>query len=379
MRSRYGSLVPVELAPGVPATLVIGYRTALDILNDPSRFPADPRNWQKDIPADCPVLPMMQYRPNALRTSGFEHERYRAANSAALAEIDLYRLSDTIERVATPLINTFSTTGNCEIITQYAKPLVFATVNELVGCSPDIGRRVSEGAAAMFDGIDAAEGNRIFTEALAELTAQKREAPGSDVTSWLIGHSVELSDEEIVNQLVTIYVAAVEPGQNLIVNTLLLMLTDDRFAAGILGGSLATRDALDEVLFDDSPMANFCMSYPRQPILVDNTWLPPHQPVVISLAACNTDPAIRGAAVTQNRSHLAFGAGPHACPARQVAEIIARDAIDQLLDALPEITLAIAEDELRWRPGGFHRALTALPVNFPPSPPINAARPLSTP
>jgi hypothetical protein len=41
MRSRYGSLVPVDLAPGVPATLVIGYRTAVRILHDPEHFPAD--------------------------------------------------------------------------------------------------------------------------------------------------------------------------------------------------------------------------------------------------------------------------------------------------------------------------------------------------
>ncbi|MGF6882180.1 hypothetical protein ABIA39_002779 [Nocardia sp. GAS34] len=31
MRETYGSLVPVELSPGVPATLVIGYRAAVRI------------------------------------------------------------------------------------------------------------------------------------------------------------------------------------------------------------------------------------------------------------------------------------------------------------------------------------------------------------
>ena len=62
---RFGSLVPVELVPGIRATLVIGYRTAVQILNDPDHFPADPKMWQRDIPADCPVLPMMRYRPNA--------------------------------------------------------------------------------------------------------------------------------------------------------------------------------------------------------------------------------------------------------------------------------------------------------------------------
>ncbi|MGY2062489.1 cytochrome P450, partial [Nocardia gipuzkoensis] len=45
--------------------------------------------------------------------------------------------------------------------------------------------------------------------------------------------------------------------------------------------------------------------------------------------------------------------------------------IDQLLDALPEIRLAVPGPALQWRPGPFHRALAALPVVFPPSPPLN--------
>ncbi|MGW4720692.1 cytochrome P450, partial [Nocardia sp. NPDC004260] len=100
MRERFGSLAPVELAPGVPATLVLGYHTAVRILNDPDHFPADPRTWQQDIAADCPVLPMMQWRPNALCNTGAEHARYRQANVAGLAKVDLYGLHDTVAQLA---------------------------------------------------------------------------------------------------------------------------------------------------------------------------------------------------------------------------------------------------------------------------------------
>lgn len=372
MRQRYGDLVPVELAPGVPATLVIGYHTALRILNDPERFPADPRGWQKTVPADCPVLPMLGWRPNVLRSAGAEHARYRAAVSAALDGIDMYRLHETVEQVATPLINGFCGDGHCELLAQYALPTIFATLNTLVGCSPEIAQRVAVGMTALFDGTDAAAGDRMLTEALAQLTAQKRAAPGDDIASRLVVHHTALDDEEVVQQLVPLLGAAIEPTQNLIVNALLLMLTDDRFGSGILGGSLSTRDALDEALFDNAPLTNYCMSYPRQPVMIGETWLPAHQPVLISLAACNTDPAIRGAEIVANRSHLAYGAGPHACPARGVAQVIAQHTIDQLLDALPDIRLAVRPEELEWRPGVFNRALVRLPVTFPPSPPMNS-------
>ncbi|GAB2687355.1 cytochrome P450 [Nocardia thraciensis] len=369
MRERFGSMVPVELAPGVPATLVIGYRAAVRILHDPERFPADPRAWQQHIPADCPVRPLLEWRPNAIRTAGAEHLRYRQANVAAIAAVDLHGLHSVVETIAVPLINGFCEKGTADLLAEYATPLAFAVINTMLGCSPEIGQRVATGIMAMFEGDDAAQGNAMLIAALTELVALKHAEPADDITTRLLRHPAALNDQEIVEQLVPLYGAGVEPVLNLITNTLLSILTDETFAGGVLGGSLSTRDALDGVLFTDPPIANFCMTYPRQPILIDDVWLPAHQPVVISISACNNDPTVSAGDRTGNRSHLSWGAGPHACPARQAAYLIAQDAIDQLLDALPDVRLAVPREALTWRPGPFHRALAALPVAFPPSQP----------
>ncbi|MFF0543810.1 cytochrome P450 [Nocardia thailandica] len=371
MRRRFGSLVPVDLAPGVPATLVIGYHTAVRILNDPDHFPADPRMWQRNIPPDCPVLPMLTFRPTALRTTGAEHTRYRQAAVSGLAAIDLYAMHTTVEHIAVPLINSFCTAGSADLLSQYAFPLVFAAMNSMLGCTEEIGGRVATGMAQIFQsGTEAEAGNAMLEGALMDLTLIKRENPGDDITSRLLAHHAGLSDEEMVHQLVVLYGAGIEPMLNSIVNTVRLMLTDQRFAGSVLGGSLSTRDALDEVLYTDPPLANFCMTYPRQPILVDDVWLPAHEPVVISMSGCNNDPAIAAGDFVDNRAHLAWSAGPHGCPARPVAYLIVQDAIDQLLDALPEMSLAVPEEELVWRPGPFHRSLAALPVVFPRTPPL---------
>ncbi len=368
MRERFGSLVPVWLAPGVPATLVIGYWTALAILNDPEHFPADPTLWQRGIPAECPILPMMQKRPNALRSSGIEHARYRVANMDALGRVDLIALHAVVERSAVGLIDGFGGRGRADLLGEYALPLVFEVISELIGCDPDISEQTAAGMAMMFDTTaDAAAGNQLAVGALAELVARKRARPGKDVTSWLIAHRVGLNDAELVHQLFTLYAATSEPLTNLIVNTVSLMMTRPDFGGRVVGGEVTTRDALTHVLFRDPPLANFCMSYPRRPQLVDGkVWVPAHQPIVISLAACNNDPAVVGGNIFGNESHLGLGAGPHRCPARTLAELIAGDAIDQLLDALPEVELAVPAERLRWRPGPFHRSLEALPVVFTP-------------
>ncbi|WP_348529112.1 cytochrome P450 [Nocardia brasiliensis] len=370
MRSKYGHMVPVELAPGVPATLVISYRTALQILNDPVHFPADPRIWQQNVPAGCPILPMLEWRPVASRSTGTDFLRYRRATTSSINAVDLFALHHTVESIAIPVINGFCRDGSADLIRQYAFPLVFQVVNALLGCSPQIGQRLATATAAIVEGVEAEEGNKMLGAALLELITLKRAEPQGDITSRLLQDPAELTTEEVIHHVAQIYGTGIEFLLNLIVNTLLLILTDERFGENVLGGSLNSRDALDEVLFNDPPLANLLTTYPRHPILIDEVWLPAHQPVVISMAACNNDPAIRTDDMTGNCSHLAWGAGQHACPAQTMAYLIAREAIDQLLDALPEIRLDITASTPTWRPGPFHRALTALPVTFQPADPL---------
>ena len=372
MRERYGSLVPVELAPGVPATLVVGYRTALRILNDPQHFPADPRVWQRDLPAECPVLPVLQWRPAAPRTAGAEHERYRRATAAALDSVNMHGMNSIVERTALTLINSFCSAGSAELVSQYAAPLAFEIVNAILGCPPDISAKAAAATAAVFDGGgDAQEANRLFDAAVLELVRLKQTDPGDDITSHLVHDPAQFDEFEMVHQVLALYGVGMGPLQSLVINTLQSILSDNRFADGILDGSLSTRDALDEVLFTDPPLPNASVTYPRHPVLIDDVWLPAHQPVVISLTGCNNDPEIGTGQRTGNRSHLAWGAGAHGCPARSLAYLIAQNAIDQLLDALPELQLAVPADALVWRPGPLHRTLAELPVTFPASPPLN--------
>ncbi|WP_228788979.1 cytochrome P450 [Nocardia cyriacigeorgica] len=373
MRRDYGPLVPIEMWPGVPATLVTKYRTAVRILNDPEHFPADPRAWQKTVPADMPILPMVEWRPNAIRTSGAEHARYRGAMNDALAGIDLNMQRAMVEKSAIPITNTFCRDGQADVLSQYALPLVFSVLCQVLGCPQDIGEQVAAASAAMFDGVDTETVNAQMGSALLELTALKRAHPGDDVTTRLVQHPAGLTDEEMVHQLVLLFAAGVEPPVNLIANTLVMMLSDPRFTSNDHSLPLSTRSALDEMLAVDPPMANYCITYPRQPILIEKVWLPANQPVIISMAACNNDPDINTGEFAGNGWNLAFSSGPHACPAhaRPFSYLLAQDAIDQLLDALPELTLAVPKHELVWRPGPFHRALTALPVVFPPSPPLS--------
>ncbi|WP_429425026.1 cytochrome P450 [Nocardia sp. GAS34] len=373
MRRDHGALVPVDIAPGVPATLVLGYREALHVFGDPARFPADPRLWQARQGTGCPVAATMGWQPNAARTAGDEHVRYRSAVTNALDRVDLHTLRHMVERTAVTLVNEFCQNGSVDLLNHYAVPLIVEIIDQLLGFTPDISDAMFDGMMTLRDATtpaETAQADAVMAAAMRELIANKRAAPAEDLTSWLLADPAALDDAEATHAIAMLYTSGTEPTWNLIANTLLLMVTDNRFGSDLLGGALSARDAIDEALFADPPLANSCLTYPRQPQLLGDFWLPEHQPVLISLAGCHDDPTVHGER-TGNRSHLAWGAGPHACPAQSVAMLIANEALDQLLDALPDLELAHPASELAWRPGPFHRALTALPVTFPPSPPLN--------
>jgi hypothetical protein len=147
---------------------------------------------------------------------------------------------------------------------------------------------------------------------------------------------------------------------------------------------MSVEDALDEVLWTDPPLANFGVTYPVEPLDFHGVKLPADQPVVISFAAANNDPSTLADQRAGNRAHLAWGIGPHTCPAQGQARIIATVAIEKLLDGLPDMELAVPAEDLTWRPGFIQRALSSLPVRFPALPesvpdPLGETSPVTEP
>jgi cytochrome P450 len=369
LRETYGPLVPVELDPGVTATLCVGYDTALEILRRPETFSKDPRRWRAKnegrVPDTSHAGQLIRYRPQPTAVDGTEHQRYRAAIDDSTSRIDPGALRGYVERIADSLIDQFCDAGEADLIGEYCALLPLLVLGELFGCPREIADRLFTGLAHLFDGTEVAEADRTITAALQELIALKRARPAADVTSWLIAHPERLAGHELVEQLMLLTASGSDPVINLIGNALRVLMTDDRFAGGLSGGSMLVEDALDEVLWTDPPLANLAVHFPRHDVSLAGVRLREGEPVVISFAAANQDALQVSDRKRGNRGHLAFSAGPHMCPGRSSARLIASVAIEKLLDRLPDVELAGTEEELRWRPGIYQRGLVSLPVRFP--------------
>ncbi|WP_055557709.1 cytochrome P450 [Streptomyces sp. NBRC 110028] len=372
LRETYGPLAPVELDPGVTATLCVGYDTALEILRRPETFSKDPRRWRAKnegrVPDTSHAGQLIRYRPQPTAVDGEEHQRYRAAIDDSTSRIDPGALRGYVERTADSLIDQFCDAGEADLIGEYSALLPLLVLGELFGCPREIADRLFTGLAHLFDGTDVAEADRTITAALQELVALKRARPAADITSWLIAHPERLADDELVEQLMLLTASGSDPVINLIGNALRVLMTDDRFAGGVSGGSTLVDDALDEVLWADPPLANIAVHFPRHDVTLAGVRLREGEPIVISFAAANQEALRTSDRNRGNRGHLAFSAGPHMCPGRGSARLIASVALEKLLDRLPEVELAATEEELCWRPGIYQRGLISLPARFPPTP-----------
>ncbi|WP_077797337.1 cytochrome P450 [Streptomyces sp. JHA26] len=376
----YGPAAPVELAPGVEATLVTDYAAALQLLQDSGTFRKDARRWRAfnegRVGPDSPVVPLLAHRNNCMFSDGADHLRLRQAVTDSMARVDTRRLTRSTEQISGYLISQFAARGSADLLGDYARQLPLFVFNELFGCPADIGDRVLFGISGMFDGVNAEKATEVLFQAAGELVALKRGKPGDDVTSWLMQHQAALSDEEMVHQLALLLGAGAEPLRNLIGNTLHRLLTHDRYARE--GGLID--EALDDTLWENPPMANYAPHYPAGDVELAGQQLRSGDLVLVSFAAANTGPALRAARQAgSNRAHLAWSAGPHACPSKEPARHITVTAIENLFNELPDVTLAVPEDSLTWRPGPFNRALSTLPARFTPVRPGRSSGPRNGP
>ncbi|MFB6520097.1 cytochrome P450 [Streptomyces sp. NPDC056401] len=368
----YGPSAPVDIAPDVQVELVTSYDAALYVLQNPASFVRDSRRWnalnEGRVPADSPALPMMGYRPNALFSDGAAHARLRRAVTDSLATVNEHQLIRQTQQSANYLISQFSTDirGHAELMAEYAQPLPLLVFSELFGCPPEIGDRVIAGISGIFEGTPGAD--EVLGGALTELIALKRRRPTDDLTTRLMEHSAGLTDEEVLHQLVTLLSGGTAPLTAAIGTSSALYLGDE----WQLG--LPVEDAVSQTLWNFAPISNYAAHYPTHDVEIGGRVIRANDPILVSFAAANTDPKL-----TEHReqlsakAHLAFGAGPHACPAKDPAFMIAVTAVEALLNQLHDVELRVPFKALTWAPSPWSRSLVTLPIRFTPRAVAHAA------
>ncbi|MFJ8228726.1 cytochrome P450 [Streptomyces sp. NPDC094448] len=364
----FGPSAPVDIAPGVQVELVTSYDAALYILQNPATFVRDARRWnavhEGRLPEDSPAVPMMAYRPNTLFTDGAAHARLRQAVTDSLATVNELQLVRQTQQSAAYLIGQFGAApeGQAELMADYAQPLPLLVFSDLFGCPPEIGDRVISGVTGIFSGTPNAD--HILGGAITELIDLKRRHPGEDLTTRLMNHPAQLTDEEVLHQLVVLLSGGTAPLAAAIGTSTALYLGES-WQAG-----LPVEDAVSHTLWNYAPIANYATHFPVHDVEIGNRTVRANDPITISFAAANTDPRLTvHREQLSAKAHLAFGAGPHTCPAKDPAFMITVAAVESLLNGLPDVEMRVPFKDLNWASSPWTRTLLGLPIRFTPRAP----------
>ncbi|MFI1002128.1 cytochrome P450 [Streptomyces galbus] len=376
LREEHGPVAPVLLHDDVPMWVVLGHAENLHMVRTPSQFTRDSRVWtplaEGMVRPDHPLMPHIAWQPICSHAEGEEHKRLRGAVKAALATIDHRSLRRHIYRATQRLVNDFCEDGHADLVGQFSEHLPMAVICQVLGMPEEYDDRMVHAARDALKGTETALASHAYVmDALSRLTARRRARPADDFTSHLVTDPAGLSDDEVREHLRLVLFAAYEATVNLLSNVLRRVIVDPRFYARLNGGQMTVPEAVEQSLWDEPPFSTILGYFAKQDTELGGQRIRRGDGLLFAPAPGNVDPRIRpdrSASMRGNRSHLAFGGGPHECPGQDIGRAIADVGVDALLTRLPDVQLAVEEGELRWTTSIASRHLVALPVRFAPKP-----------
>lgn len=367
-----GPLGWAELAPGLPAYVVTDRRAALDLLHDDETWSHDSRPWQATISEDTAIPGMLTWRPNVTWNDGDAHIRYRTAIIDVFDLVEPHDLRERVHHAVDVLVARFGPAGEADLVAGFARPLMSLVFNDLFGLPESESSRLETGFGKLIEGgSQGAEGEAEVGAYILEHIAAKTAEPGPDLISRLLDHPVELTTEEVIWQLFVALGAGHEPTANLVSNALSRIIGNPDFYSTLTSGSRPITDAVMEVLRYETPFTNFGVRFARESLTFHGVWVQAAFPVVVSYGALGyfAEQEFGDTHAYGDASHLSWSAGAHSCPVKHHSLLIVTEAIERLTQWLPDLEPVVARERLSWRPGPFHRSLTALPVRFTPRTP----------
>jgi cytochrome P450 len=374
LQERWGVVAPVELEPGIPAWLVMGHHEICQVVRNEQLFSRDPNNWRLFadgvVSPDSGLGPMMFPRDNAYFSDGEKHRRLRGPLDDGLDSLDEHRMARFIRVTCEDLIRDFELTGRADLVADYAAVVPMLTVAGFFGIGREQGHELRAALRAIFSSAEGSQPEAYNMERiLTGVMNARRQSPTDDLTTAFLRHPNLRNDFEVQQSIVLMISAGYETTIAWIAQALRLMLTDARFAGRLRGGRLGIDDALDEVLWRDPPMSNLPGRYALVDCELGGAHIQRGDALIMGFAAANNDPRVHTEdswLEIGNRSHLAWSAGPHACPAQRPGRMITRIAVDIALHRLHDVTLAIPADDIELLPSPWMRCPASLPVRFTP-------------
>jgi cytochrome P450 len=309
-------------------------------------------------------------RRNLFFADGAEHRRLRAPVDDAVHALRLRHVSRQAKEVCVSLIADFGPNGRADLVTEYALAVPMVAIGRMFGLGLEAAREMHLALMDVFAVNEKTlEAMARFEGIVGGLLRARQAEPADDMATVIARHPNHADDEERFESLTAVLACASENTIAWVAGALQLMLTEERFSGRLRGGRLGIDDALDEVLWRDAPASTLPARFALRDTELGGQHIRQGDALYLGFAAANADPRVHSDDQWNeigNRSHLTWGAGPHACPAEVPTRIIVRTAVETALRQLPDMRLAVPAGEIARFPSMISRRPATLPVTFTP-------------
>jgi cytochrome P450 len=370
------------LAVGPEVWLVSGYAECRDILADPAFGVQDAAWYDANRP---------QWREGAASWTLYQgvqsrnppdHTRMRRVLGRCFTARRMALLRDRVAALTRQFLDEVADRGSgdaeLDLMSALAFPLPITVVNDLLGVPEGDRAEVHGLAGRVFNLTEliVSDEDRRSADAAAvtfrrywtELIAERRKAPGPELTSQLIAaaDAGELSDEELLSSLIFLHGAGYGTTAALLGNATVALLTDPALAARLRADPGLAPAVVDESLRHEAP-TQLTPRLARRPAPRDQAGGTPvlagHLAVLL-LGAANRDPGRFPQPGPFDRDRpdnrpLSFGGGIHYCLGAPLSRMEATIVLPELVRRFPELRLAGIP---KWRRALRMRQLSSLPV-----------------
>ncbi len=380
---------PVHHSP-IDTWMLFAYEDCFKLLRDPgmsvdpmvaNALNPDVENRFTAFREAHPELPEPTPNRGILNIDPPDHTRIRRLMSKVFTPRRVEELRPEVQRLVNGMLDAVAADGEMDVIADLAFPLPFVVISEMLGmpaADRDLLRDWSHTVVKMLDPIltdqemlEAFAASEHMVDHCREAIEWKRANPADDLLTALInaedeGHT--LSSEELLDQLVLLFIAGHETTVNLIGNATLALLRNPDQLAVLRDDPSIDANAVDELLRYDSPV-QFSRRIVVQPYEVAGVVIEPGTFLMTCLGSANHDPAVFGDdadSLDLRRAnpgrHLSFGSGVHHCLGASLARLEAQVALGTLVRRFDQ--LALVDDAPAWNNRIVLRGLDRLPVTF---------------
>ena len=365
-------MAKLDLPFGPNAWLVTGYDEARSVLTDSRNYGTDIRHlFGQDGPATGDDIGGLGF------TDPPVHTRLRKMLTPEFTMRRLDRLKPRIDEIIADRLDAMESAGQgADLASLFAFPIPFLTICELLGLPSEDQAAFQRLGSARFDVTNGAAG--VFgavsesREFLFEAVRKQRQEPGDG----LIGHIIRevgdgISDHDLGGLADGVFTGGYETTAGLLtMGTYVLLKDPSHFALAREGDEGQVAALVEEMLRYLSVVQLAFPRFAKEDFNLFGHDVQAGDVVFVSLSGANRDPSL-GADIERfdpfrpaKSAHLAFGHGIHRCIGVELARIELRAAYPALAKRFPNLAVAVAPEDLKFRKTSLVYGMEELPVTF---------------